>query len=58
MEGLGFYPLATILCMSEVKLGSPELQKHLKPVQRSYPEIAPNFLLGEQEIIGECTIRT
>ena len=41
--GLGFWPLATILGMSKVKPGSPELYKLLKPVRSHQPEIASGF---------------
>ena len=44
MSGPGFWSLATILGMSEVKLGSPGFYKHQKAVQSQDPEIGHEIL--------------
>ena len=41
--GLGLWPFATILCMSEVKLGSPGLYKGLRAVGSHLRETASGF---------------
>ena len=53
--GLGFWPFATILCMSEVKLGSPGLYKGLRAVGSHLPETASGFsILGTREKSAFC----
>ena len=48
--GLGLWPFATILCMSEVKLGSPGLYKGLRAVGSHLPETASGFsILGRRK---------
>ena len=44
MSGLGFWPLATILGMSEVKLGSPGFYKAQKALHSQDPEIGHKIL--------------
>ena len=56
MNGLGLWPLATILCMSEVKLGSRGLYKAPKAAGSHLPETASGFrFLGGARNHGEGT---
>ena len=53
--GLGLWPFATILCMSEVKLGSPGLYKGLRAVGSHLPETASGFsIFGTREKSAFC----
>ena len=45
MSGPGFWPLATILGMSEVKLGSPGFCKAQNALQSQDPEIEHKIIM-------------
>ena len=52
---LGLWPFATILCMSEVKLGSPGLYKVPRAVGSHLPETASGFSIwGTREKSAFC----